>query len=147
MFDTPAGLTGLTYAMLWHSDFVLLPLQAEPLAWEGLSEALEAIGEMREQGRALSLSGVLLSMVDPGNTYSLDLLRRSYAEFPEGALLESTIFRDPVFSEAQAKGTPVGMLRQPAPVAASVFDCLAAEIEPRMGLMRTTDDQPTYLFD
>ncbi len=140
LFDTPAGLHGPTFGALRAASHVLLPLQAEPLALRSVTQVLEVISALREQGASVQLAAVLLSMVRFRDELSSSVAHEAWALFPEELMLESYVPRDSIFVEASAKGVPLGLLgRRPPPVAA-VFDHIARELEARLGLQEDSSD-------
>jgi chromosome partitioning protein len=147
MLDTPAGFTGVTMAALRTSDSVLSPLQAEPLAMRSASQLLEVLGALRSQGARATLAGFLLTMLDLRNPHSLSVATEAWSDFPENAVLQATIPRDPVFLSASAAGVPVGLLSRRPPPVVSRFDQVAEELERRLGLGKElVDDGPLSLF-
>ena len=146
MLDTPAGFTGITMGALRASDWVLSPLQAEPLAMRSAAQLLEVLAALRVQGGKATLAGFLLTMLDLRNPQSLAVATEAWSEFPDAVLFQSNIPRDPVFLEASAAGVPVGLLsRRPPPIAAR-FDQVAAELEKRLAPDKEEDNGPVSLF-
>jgi chromosome partitioning protein len=141
ILDTPSGLGGVTTGVLRQSTHVLSPIQAEPLALRSVDQVLELLSLLRAQGQALELAGFVLSMVQARNEHSLDVAREIWGSFPPEYVLETTLPRHPSFLAATAAGVPVGLLGKNAPALAGVFDQLAAELEPRLGLKAETADE------
>lgn len=147
LVDTPSGLHGVTAGVLRHSSHVLCPLQAEPLALRSVDQMLGMVSFLRAEGAPLELAGFVLSMVQARNEQSLAVAREIWSSFPPEYVLETTLPRHPSFLAATAAGVPVGLLGRNAPALAGVFDQLAAELEPRLGLQRDTgDDGPLDLL-
>jgi chromosome partitioning protein len=147
LLDTPSGLTGVTPGVLRHASHLLCPIQAEPLALRSADQMLELVSLLRTQGAELQLLGFVLSMVQARNEQSLAVAQEVWQSFPTEYVLETTLPRHPAFLAATAAGVPVGLMGKNAPALAGVFDQLAAEIEPRLGLRRTTgDDGPIDLL-
>ena len=147
VLDTPSGLSGVTGGVLRLSSHLLCPLQAEPLALRSAGQLLEMVSLLRSQGIALELAGFVLSMVQARNEQSLAVAREIWGSFPPEFVLETTLPRHPSFLTATASGVPVGLLGKNAPALAGVFDQLAAELEPRLGLQpETADDGPIDLL-
>ena len=63
VLDTAAGMHGPSLVALSLSDYLLVPLQAEPLALRSITRVLEAVGRLRESGSRLSLAGFLLMIL------------------------------------------------------------------------------------
>jgi len=147
LFDTPAGLGGMTRVTLEAVESVILVAQCEPLALRSLPRLLELLAKLREAGSACSLLGVVGSMSsfrDPVVLASLEDLWALYKD----SVFDTAIPRDGSFLQASRAGVPLGLLsRRPPPVAA-VFDGLVAEIEGRLGVQEGgADDGPIRLVD
>lgn len=140
IIDTPSGFTGITLGALRASDFVLSPLQAEPIAARSLSLLLSVIGELRMEGCALSLAGVVLSMLQLRNDHSLAVAQEVWNRLPEDMVFDTHIPRDRVFLAASEAGVPLGLLSRKPPPMASVFDQLAVELDEILQLSSGGDD-------
>lgn len=134
LVDTASGLTGATLGALRASTHAVAPLQAEPLALRSLPALVEIIGEIRGEGLPLQLAGLVPTMVQSRHEVSMATTQEVFRLFPPSSVLESFVPRDPVFLDASASGVPVGLLSRRPPRVASVFDQIAAELEPRVGL-------------
>ena len=78
----------------------------------------------------------------------LSVSQEVWALFPEKLVLDAIVPRDPELLHASTHGVPVGLLRKRPPPVTAVFDRIAAELEPRLGMTETTDDQqPIALVD
>ena len=147
VIDTPSGLSGVTGGVLRKSSHLLCPIQSEPLALRSAGQVLEMVSLLRSQDIPLELAGFVLSMVQARNEQSLAVAREIWGSFPPEFVLETTLPRHPAFLTATASGVPVGLLGKNAPALAGVFDQLAAELEPRLGLQpETADDGPIDLL-
>jgi chromosome partitioning protein len=147
VLDTPSGLHGVTAGVMRHVSHVLVPLQAEPLALRSADQVLEMVALLRAQGASVELAGFVLSMVQARNEHSLQVAREIWGSFPPEYVLETTLPRHPSFLAATAAGVPVGLLGKNAPALGGIFDQLAAEIEPRLGLQVVAgDDGPIDLL-
>jgi chromosome partitioning protein len=148
VIDTPPGLSGPARGALMTCSHVVSPVQAEPLALRTLPQLLEALSQLQAHGRKATLAALVLMMVQSKNRVSMDSALEAFQLFPGELVIETVIPRDAVFLQASAKGVPVALLdRRPPPVAA-VFDLVAAELEPRLGLVQEASyDQPLSLLD
>ncbi len=145
LVDTPPAMGGVTAGALRRADFVVLPLQAEPLAARSTSQVLEVLGTLREGGAAVQMAGLVLTMMQSRQDPSLAVAQESWRLFPDDLVLEASIPRDAVFLQASAEGVPVSLLRRRPPAVAAVFDQIAAELENRIGL--EVDDRAIPLLD
>ncbi len=136
IFDTPAGLHGITGEVLRIAQHVLIPQQAEPLGMRSIPQMLHGIQSLRNAGAALEVTGILMTMVQHDLRESSDVIRELRALLPARLMLDTVIPRDSVYIKASAVGVPVGLLYQQPPAAAHIFDQLAAEVEPRLRLSR-----------
>lgn len=147
LFDTPAGLGGMTRLALEVVDNVIAVAQCEPLALRSLPRLLELLARLREGGSECSLLGVVGNMSsfrDPVMLASLEELWALYAD----RVFDTAIPRDATFLQASRAGVPLGLLSRRPPAVASVFDSLVAEIESRLGLNEGgADDGPIRLVD
>ena len=147
VLDTAAGTGALTRALFSTSTHLLLPQQAEPLGLRSLPTLLQALTRLREQGATFEVIGILLTMVQNASTTSegaaADLRRLA----PGSMVLRTAIPRDEDILTASEKGVPVAMLHRHPPPVAAIFDQLAAEIEPRLGLAHhhSHEDVPGFL--
>jgi len=107
LLDCPPSLGHLTVSALAAADGVLVPLQCEYYALEGVSELVSTI--RRVQGGLnprLALSGVLLTMYDERTNLSrevADEIRRHFA----GTVYETVIPRNVRLAEAPSHGLPI----------------------------------------
>jgi chromosome partitioning protein len=147
LFDTPAGLGGMTRLALEAVENVVAVAQCEPLALRSLPRLIELLAQLREAGGDCSLLGVVGNMSsfrDPVVLASLEELWGLYRE----QVFETAIPRDSTFLQASRAGVPLGLLSRRPPGVAAVFDSLVAEIEGRLGLQPGGDDEgPIRLVD
>lgn len=106
LIDCPPGLNLLTLNALAGSDSLIVPLQSEFFALEGLSQILKTLEEIRQGlNPALTLEGVLLTMFDPRNNLSGQVLQDVRQTL--GASVFNTIIpRNVRLSEAPSHGLP-----------------------------------------
>ncbi len=147
VIDTPSGFTGATVGALRASDWALSPLQAEPIALRTLPQLLDVIGELKEQGSNIELLGLVLCMLQQRNADSLAVAEEVWSRLPADLVLDTVIPRDPEALAASASSVPLGLMSRLRPPPLSlVFDQLAAEVAPKMGLVQEEDDGPLSLF-
>lgn len=105
--DCPPALSLLTVNALTASDSVLVTLQTEFYAMEGLTQLMDTIRRIRNSlNQDLSMEGILLTMVDRRNNLSMQVEEDVRAYF--GAQVYSEIIpRNVRLSEAPSYGVPV----------------------------------------
>ncbi len=103
--DCPPSLGILTVNALTAADYVLVPLQCEYYALEGLTALMATIDRVRgAMNPRLEIEGIVLTMFDPRNNLSrqvADEVKRHFRVF------ESVIPRNVRLSEAPSHGKPV----------------------------------------
>ncbi|MCP3999064.1 MAG: ParA family protein [bacterium] len=134
LVDTPPSMGGVTLGAMRSAEFLVMPLQAEPLAARSVSQLLAIVGALRAGGAQLRLAGLVLTMLQSRQEASLAVAQESWKLFPDDLVLDATVPRDSVFLNASAEGAPVALLRRRPPAVAAVFDQVAAELENRLGL-------------
>jgi len=108
LIDSPPSLSLLTVNGLIAANYVLLPVQVEFYALEGLGQLLETMKLVRKaMNPALELIGVLPTMVDSRTTLSGQVHDEIKKHFP-GKVFKSTIPRNIRLAEAPSHGLPVG---------------------------------------
>jgi len=147
VFDTPAGLGGMTRLVLETVDSVVAVVQCEPLALRSLPRLLELLARLREIGSHCTLLGVASNMGSFRDPVMLACLEELWSLYRD-VVFDTAIPRDAVFLQASQAGVPVGLLSRRPPPAAAVFDSLVAEIEGRLGSVQGgADDGPIRLVD
>jgi chromosome partitioning protein len=105
--DCPPSLELLTLNSLVAADTVLVPVQAEFYALEGLSELVGTIRHINQRlNPSLELEGLVLTMYDTRTRLSTDVAQALHAHFP-GLVYSTTIPRNVRLSEAPSHGKPV----------------------------------------
>lgn len=108
IIDSPPSLSLLTVNGLIAAQYVLLPVQAEFYALEGLGQLLETMKLLRRaMNPTLELLGVLPTMVDSRTTLSTQVLGEIKRHFP-GKVFQTTIPRNIRLAEAPSHGVPIG---------------------------------------
>ncbi|MFI5306003.1 MAG: AAA family ATPase [Polyangiales bacterium] len=134
LVDTPAGMLGITHQVLRACTHVLGVLQAEVIAQRSFSMFEQGLSALPESERPRVL-GVVLNMVQVGQSASVSVLQKACAELPGEWLLETSIPRSPAFLEATEAGVPLRMIDEDSPPAVSwLFETLAAEALQRLRL-------------
>ena len=105
--DCPPSLELLTLNALCASDTVLVPVQCEYYALEGLSDLLSTIRIVkRSLNTSIALEGVILTMFDGRTNLSLQVAEEVKRHFP-GQVYATVIPRNVRLSEAPSHGKPV----------------------------------------
>lgn len=108
LIDCPPSLSLLTVNALIAAKYVLLPVQAEFYALEGLGQLLETMKLVRKNlNPTLDLIGVLPTMVDSRTSLSNQVLSEIAKHFP-AKVFKTTIPRNVRLAEAPSHGVPIG---------------------------------------
>jgi chromosome partitioning protein len=127
LLDCPPGLGLLTLNALVASSGVIVPLQCEFYALEGISSLMHTIEAVRRRFNArLRLSGILLTMFDRRNSLS-GLVEKDARDHFGDWVFDTTIPRNIRVSEAPSHGIPVLMYDPRSPGALS-YVALGAEV-------------------
>ncbi|MDB5180082.1 MAG: Sporulation initiation inhibitor protein Soj [Candidatus Saccharibacteria bacterium] len=109
IIDSPPSLSLLTVNGLIAAKYVLLPVQAEFYALEGLGQLLETMKLVRKgMNPGLELLGVLPTMLDSRTTLSNQVHEEIKRHFP-GKVFDITIPRNIRLAEAPSHGVPIGV--------------------------------------
>lgn len=127
LIDCPPSLGLLTLNALVAADAVLVPLQCEFFALEGISQIMRTI-EMVRRGfnPGLALQGIVLTMFDKRNNLS-DLVAADVRGFFGEKVYETVIPRNVRISEAPSHGKPV-LLYDVRSAGAQAYIALAGEV-------------------
>ncbi len=131
IIDCPPSLSLLTVNGLIAAQYVLLPVQAEFYALEGLGQLLETMKLIREKmNPTLDLIGVLPTMVDGRTTLSGQVHDEIKKHFP-GKVFKTVIPRNIRLAEAPSHGVPVGVYDRFSK-GARAYKALTKELAERM---------------
>ena len=107
IIDCPPSLNMLTVNALVASDGVLIPMQCEYYALEGLSALLDTIEGVRKRANpGLEIEGILRTMYDPRNSLTRDVSRQLIKFFGD-KVFRTVIPRNVRLAEAPSHGLPV----------------------------------------
>ena len=107
LIDCPPSLNLLTINALTAADSVLVPLQCEFFALEGLSQLLSTVEQVRASlNPRLTIQGVVLTMFDPRNNLSGQVVA-DVRQFMGEKVYDTMIPRNVRVSEAPSHGKPV----------------------------------------
>jgi chromosome partitioning protein len=132
LVDSPPSLGLLTVNALTAADSVLIPIQCEYYALEGLTQLIATINLVRDHlNPALEIKGVVLTMYDARTNLSADVaaeVRRHLGD----TVYQTIIPRSVRLSEAPSHGLPISLYR-PDSRGAEAYAALAAEIRAQDG--------------
>ncbi len=133
ILDCPPSLSLLTVMALTSADKVLIPVQSEFYALEGLSQLMKTISVVRERlNPSLEVLGVVLTMVDQRTRLSLSVVEEVRNYFKEKTF-QSVIPRNVRLGEAPSYGQPI-FLYDPACSGAKAYKEFAIEVALRLHL-------------
>ena len=139
ILDCPPALNVLTLNALMASDAVLIPVQCEYYALEGLASLLKTIDHIRQTAHpTLAIEGVLRTMYDGRNRLSVDVSNQLKKHF-QGSLYETVIPRNVRLAEAPSYGKAALSYDQRSQGAVAYL-ALAAEFLSRQKVMEKSEE-------
>ncbi|MFH1621402.1 MAG: AAA family ATPase [Patescibacteria group bacterium] len=127
LIDCPPTLGMITLNGIVASDEILIPVQAEYFALEGLSQLLETVNLVRERIRPeVDILGAVLTMYDGRNKLSDDVMQELYKYFPNN-IFRSVIPRSVRLAEAPSFGRSI-LSFDSSSKGAKAYERLAREI-------------------
>ncbi|MDQ3345134.1 MAG: AAA family ATPase [Chloroflexota bacterium] len=130
LIDCPPSLGLLTVNALTAADGVLIPIQTEYYALEGLSQLVTTIRRVREDlNPRLEIDGVLLTMYDARTKLSAQVASEVRRHM-NGSVYQTVVPRSVRLSEAPSHGLPIA-LYDPASRGADAYRELAGEVVAR----------------
>jgi len=130
LLDCPPSIGPLTVNALVAADRVIVPVQAEYFALEGLAGLLDTLSLIqRELNPRLTVAGMLLTMHDARTRLAQDVEREIREHFPE-LVFETVIPRTVRLGEAPSHGLPV-IHYDPHSAGAAAYFALAKEVAAR----------------
>ena len=127
LVDCPPSLGLLTVNGLTAADEVIIPLQCEYYALEGLTSLMETVNLIRQRlNPKLVLAGILLTMFDTRNSLSHQVADEVRRHFPS-QVYQTVIPRNVRISESPSHGLPV-VTYDPASRGAQAYSELAREV-------------------
>jgi chromosome partitioning protein len=132
LIDCPPSLELLTLDALCAADAILVPVQCEYFALEGLSDLMNTVRLVRRSlNPALELEGVLLTMYDGRTNLAMQVAEEVKHYFP-GKVYAAVIPRNIRLSEAPSHGKPISAYDRTSRGAES-YSAFAAEFLKRQG--------------
>ena len=127
LIDCPPSLSLLTINALVAADTVLVPIQCEYYALEGLSQILRTVGLVRKKmNPSLELEGVVFTMYDARTNLSLEVVENVKNNLNE-KIYKTIIPRNVRLAEAPSHGMPINLYDSKSTGAES-YRLLAAEV-------------------
>ena len=127
LIDCPPSLGLLTINALTAADSVLVPIQAEYYALEGVSSLMSTVSRIqRSVNHALSVEGVVLTMYDGRTNLSLQVAAQVKKYF-KGSVFSTLIPRNVRLGEAPSHGAPIHVY-DPKSAGADAYRALAGEL-------------------
>jgi chromosome partitioning protein len=137
LIDCPPSLNMLTVNALVAADSVLVPMQCEYYALEGLSALVGTIGQIRDSvNPPLEIEGILRTMFDPRNNLSNEVSAQLITHFGE-KVFRTIIPRNVRLAEAPSFGKPA-LLHDKDSRGALAYLALAGE------MIRREDEQDAH---
>jgi chromosome partitioning protein len=144
LIDCPPSLGILTLNGLMAADEVLIPLQCEYFALEGLSLILKTVNLVQKSmNQLLKVGGIVFTMYDSRTKLAQDVVQQ-VSQYFKDRVFRTIIPRNVRLSEAPSHGVPV-CLYDPACIGAKSYEALARELVTRIegGEMPALKDSET----
>jgi chromosome partitioning protein len=140
LIDCPPSLGSLTLNAFVASDSLLVPIQCEYYALEGISMVQRLIDQVRESGdnSGLNIVGIVMTMYDGRTRLSQQVLDEVRAHFSD-VIFETTIPRATRLAEAPSHGQPA-LVYDPDGLATAAYDVLASELMQRLSQINVAPD-------
>ena len=140
LIDCPPSLGSLTLNAFVAADSLLVPIQCEYYALEGISMVQRLIAQVRESGDNLELNivGIVMTMYDGRTRLSQQVLDEVRVHFSD-VIFETTIPRATRLAEAPSHGQPA-LVYNPDGLATAAYDVLANELMQRLNQVGAPPD-------
>lgn len=127
LLDCPPSLNMLTLNALVAANSLLIPMQCEYYALEGLSALLHTMEQVKQNlNETLHIEGILQTMYDPRNRLAQDVAKQLKEHFPS-KVYKTVIPRNVRLAEAPSHGVPV-LLYDKASRGSTAYLALAGEV-------------------
>lgn len=145
ILDCPSALDLLTINALTAAHSILIPLQAEYLALEGIHDLLRTIHHIRQNlNTHLTITGIIMTMVNQQTNLSQEVVSQTQSFFGEDLVFESMINRNILFGEAPSHGLPIH-LYSPRSNGSNQYTQVAKEFLFREGKLRSMNEKFEHL--
>jgi chromosome partitioning protein len=147
LIDCPPSLGSLTLNAFVAADSLLVPIQCEYYALEGISMVQRLIDQVRESGdnHGLNIVGIVMTMYDGRTRLSQQVLDEVRAHFSD-VIFETTIPRATRLAEAPSHGQPA-LVYDPDGLATAAYDVLASELMQRLNQVGVAPDNVVDVAD
>lgn len=126
LLDCPPSLNMLTLNALVAANSLLIPMQCEYYALEGLSALLQTMEKVKQLNPSLHIEGILQTMYDPRNRLAQDVAKQLKTHFPS-KVYKTAIPRNVRLAEAPSHGVPV-LLYDKSSRGSTAYLALAGEV-------------------
>jgi len=127
LIDCPPSLGQLTMNGLAAADLMLIPMQCEYFAMEGLTKLLETTGKIqKELNPLLKIGGIFFTMYDPRTRLANDVIKQVSAHYKD-KVFNTIIPRNIRLSEAPSFEMPISLYDPQCP-GARAYNMLAQEL-------------------
>ena len=138
VLDCPPSLGILMTNALAAAHQLLIPLQCEYLALEGLSKIVQLVDQIRAFNESLFIGGIIMTMYDARTNLSQQVVNEVRQHFPS-LVYQTIIPRSVRLGEAPSFGKPI-IEYEPHGVAATAYRALAEEfVQRESGLIKFLD--------
>lgn len=136
ILDCPPSLGLISMNALAAADYLLIALQCEYLALEGLGQILKVVDQLRDAGinPKLAVGGILMTMFDVRTNLSRQVLEEVRTHFPE-QIFTTVIPRSIRLGEAPSHGQTI-FTYDPVSTSAQAYQNLAREVAKRFDLKK-----------
>lgn len=146
LFDCPPSIGILFMNALYAADSVIIPMQAEYLALEGLSVIINVINQVRDAGNSdLKVEGIVMTMCNMQTNLAQQVTEEVYKHFGD-TLFKTLIPRNVKLSEAPSHGKPISQYA-PISTGAMAYRALAKEFINRQTVMPKKSPEENVLAD
>ena len=145
LFDCPPSIGILFMNALYAADSVIIPMQAEYLALEGLSVIMNLIEQVRDAGNpGLRIEGIVMTMCDLRTNLAQQVIDEVKKHFGD-SIYETLIPRSVRLSEAPSYGQPV-IKYAPLSKGAMAYRALAKEVLTRQNKAPAPEPEPSSIY-
>ena len=136
IIDCPPALGMLSMNSLAAADHLLIALQCEYMALEGLGQILKVVERLKNAGvnPTLDVGGVVMTMFDKRNNLAKQVVEEVRSHLPD-KIFTTLIPRAVRISEAPSFGKPI-LVYEPTGIGATAYRSFAEEVAARFGLKK-----------